>query len=375
MTDRLDAVIVGAGVVGLAVGRELARIGLEVAVVERNDRIGEEISARNSGVIHSGIYYPAGSLKARCCVRGRELLYELCKSHSVAHGRCGKIILAQEGQEQALRRLESAGRTNGVDDLQWLSGEEVRELEPAVHCSAGLLSPSTGIVDVHELMLAIQADLDDSGGSVVTRTTLTSVSLKSDGEFELNLEADGEHQILTCRYLVNSTGLSAVGLLRLIEGYPDHRKWNAYFAKGSYFSCIGARPFKRLIYPMPNEAGLGVHATLDMDGSVRFGPDVEWVDRISYDVDAQRSSSFYAAIREYWPDLEEGALKPAYAGIRPKLVPAGSKAADFLIETSEDHGMDGLVNLLGIESPGLTSALAIAEMVAAQLNHGSAGIA
>lgn len=360
--------------VGLSVGRELARHGLEVAVIERNERIGEEISARNSGVIHSGIYYPAGSLKARCCVRGRDLLYEFCGSHSVAHTRCGKIIVAQSGQEEGLRRLETAGQTNGVHDLQWLSAEQVRELEPAVTCSAGLYSPSTGIVDVHEFMSAIQSDLEESGGYVVTRTALTRARQAAGGGFELRLESEGEEQALNCGLLINSAGLSAVDLLDSIAGYPDQLKRNAYFAKGNYFSCSGAKPFRHLVYPMPNEAGLGVHATLDLDGAVRFGPDVEWIQEIGYDVDAQRCASFYAAIREYWPDLRDGALEPAYAGIRPKLVPAGSKAADFVIETSREHGIEGLVNLLGIESPGLTSSLAIAEVVAGELLPGrSAG--
>lgn len=285
----------------------------------------------------------------------------------MAHSRCGKIIVAQKGQEPALRRLESAGQTNGVDDLQWLSGGQVQRLEPAVVCSAGLLSPSTGIVDVHEFMSAIQADLEDSGGYVVTRTTLAGVRQAHGGGFELQLECDQEKQNLNCGCLVNSAGLSAVGLLDLIEGYPNRHGWKGFFAKGNYFSCSGARPFQHLIYPMPNEAGLGVHATLDLDGSVRFGPDVEWVDNVNYDVDAQRGAGFYSAIREYWPDLKDGALEPGYAGIRPKLVPAGSKAADFVIETRRQHGFDGLINLLGIESPGLTSALAIAEMVAAEL--------
>jgi L-2-hydroxyglutarate oxidase LhgO len=367
VTDRLDAVVVGAGVVGLAVGRELAVRGMEVAVVERNARIGEEISARNSGVIHSGIYYPAGSWKARLCVRGRRLLYELCESRSVAHSRCGKIIVAQPAQEEALRRLESFGRTNGVDDLRWLTGEEVRQLEPAVVCSAGLLSPSTGIVDVHELMSVLESDLESSGGYVVTRTALTGVQQAAGGGFELQLDSGGEQQDLECTRLVNSAGLSAVALLQLLEGYPHPQKWNGWLAKGNYFSCSGARPFRHLIYPMPNEAGLGVHATLDLDGSVRFGPDVEWVEKVDYEVDARRGDSFYAAIREYWPGLKDGALQPGYSGIRPKLVPAGAKAADFVIETPADHGIGGLVNLLGIESPGLTSALAIAEVVGAAL--------
>ena len=371
MSDIIETVVVGAGVVGLAVARQLARRGLEVVVIDRNSRIGEETSARNSGVIHSGIYYPAGSLKARLCVRGRRLMYEYCHDHTVAHRRCGKIIVAQAGQESALRRLEAIGKGNGVEDLRWLSAGQVRELEPDITCTAGLLSPSTGIVDVHEFMSALQADLESSGGHVVTRTTLNNARLKAGGHFELSLQSDGEDQSMLCRFLVNSAGLSAPGLLRVIEGYPQERWRRSYLAKGTYFTCSGARPFRHLIYPMPDDAGLGVHATLDLDGSVRFGPDVEWVDQIGYEVDAGRGEGFYAAIRQYWPGLKDGALNPGYAGIRPKLVPAGEKAADFVIETREQHGVDGLVNLLGIESPGLTSALAIAEMVAADLMPGS----
>jgi L-2-hydroxyglutarate oxidase LhgO len=361
-TEKVDSIVVGAGVVGLAVARALALAGDQVIVVERHARIGEETSSRNSGVIHSGIYYPKDSLKARLCVRGRELLYDYVRRRGIAHSKCGKLIVAQAAQVPALQALQARASANGVDDLELLTAERVRTLEPAVRCSAALLSPSTGIVDVHEYMNALVADVESAGGQVVTRTQFVRASVNEPG-LTVHLDCDGEPLVMRCTNLINSAGLDAVSLLKRLEGYPAARSRTAYFAKGSYFVCHGSKPFKRLVYPMPNEAGLGVHATLDLDGATRFGPDVEWVDRLDYRVDPQRGESFYAAIREYWPTLPEGALQPGYAGIRPKLVGADSKAADFVIESANDHGVAGLVNLLGIESPGLTSSLALAELV------------
>ncbi len=366
MSDSVDAVVIGAGVVGLAVGRALAMKGMEIIVLERHRLPGQETSSRNSGVIHSGIYYPQHSLKALLCVRGRELLYPYCESRELAYRRCGKLIVAQEAQIEALHGLNGKAKANGVNDLEWLSAAEVRELEPAVRCAAGLLSPSTGIIDVHELMTAFEADIEANGGSAVFDSELLEAKAVSGG-FELRVLSGGDESVLMCRRLINSAGLAAIDLLKRIGGYPAERLRPAYFAKGNYFVCQGVKPFGRLVYPMPNEAGLGVHATLDLDGTTRFGPDVEWVDVPEYSVNPARGNSFYAAIREYWPGLPDGSLQPGYSGIRPKLVGADDKAADFLIEGPEEHGVPGLVNLLGMESPGLTSSMAVGEHVCRKL--------
>jgi L-2-hydroxyglutarate oxidase LhgO len=362
MIDEIDTIVVGAGVVGLAVARALALEGREAIVVDQHSRIGEETSSRNSGVIHSGIYYPKDSLKARLCVRGRDLLYDYCRRRQVAHSRCGKLIVAQAMQVPALRNLHDRGVANGVYDLQWLSADEVRSIESEVHCAAGLYSPSTGIVDAAEYMNALHADVEGAGSRVVTRTRFLRATCRDSG-FELELDSAGERQLIACRWLVNSAGLGAIDLLRRIDGYPAEMLRTAYYAKGNYFVCHGARPFKHLVYPMPNDAGLGVHATLDLDGTIRFGPDVEWVERVDYRVDPRRGENFYEAIREYWPGLRDDALQPGYAGIRPKLVGACAKASDFVVEGQPEHGVPGLINLLGIESPGLTASLALAEHV------------
>lgn len=361
--DAVDVVVVGAGVVGLAVARALAGHGLDTLVLERHARIGEETTSRNSGVIHSGIYYPTGSLKARLCTRGRRMLYEFCLARGIAHRRCGKIIVANESQTADLEALLGRGRDNGVEDLELLDEAEVTHLEPNVRCALGLLSPSTGIIDVHELMQGLLADLESRGGLLVLHSNVEAIASVPGGLVVVASSAHTRSE-LQCRWLINCAGLSAVDLLRQIDGYPSDRLRKAYFAKGNYFACQGIRPFKRLVYPMPNQAGLGVHATLDLDGTTRFGPDVEWVDRPVYGVDAERASAFYDAIREYWPGIPSGCLQPAYAGVRPKLVGEGRHASDFEIEHAADHGVPGLVNLLGIESPGLTSCLAIGELVA-----------
>ncbi len=358
--------VVGAGVVGLAVARALALAGREVIVVERHRLPGQETTSRNSGVIHSGIYYPKDSLKAKLCVRGRELLYDFCQARDIAHSRCGKVIVAQEAQVPGLKALEQKGLANGVTDLAWLSAAQVRELEPEVRCAAGLWSPSTGVIDVHEYVTTLIADLEAHGGTVVYGAELRDVAV-TPGGFEVTVASNGSADAFDCRNLVNSAGLAAVDLLRRIRGYPERRLRRAYFAKGNYFACHGVRPFRHLVYPMPGDAGLGVHATLDLDGSTRFGPDVQWIDEPDYDVDATRAASFYAAIREYWPGMPDGCLQPGYAGVRPKLVGEGAAAADFVVEGAESHGVAGLVNLLGIESPGLTSSLALAEEVASRL--------
>lgn len=344
---------------------------METLVLERHSRPGEETTSRNSGVIHSGIYYPTGSLKARLCVRGRDMLYRYCEERGIGHQRCGKIIVAGESQVSGLRALHERAIANGVTDLTMLDAEQVKQLEPQVRCAAALLSPSTGIIDVHELLLALLGDLEASGSALVLRSVLQLA--RSDGEgiiVEVSGE-DGSSSELRCRWLVNCAGLSALDMLKKIDGYPSSRLRRPYYAKGNYFACHGVRPFRRLVYPMPNEAGLGVHATLDLDGTTRFGPDVEWVDAPDYHVDPHRAESFYGAIREYWPDIPSGSLQPAYAGVRPKLVGPGAGAGDFEIEGPAAHGVAGLINLLGIESPGLTSSLALAERVADLASEGA----
>ena len=364
--DSTEVVVIGAGVVGLTVARALAQQGLETVVIEQHPRPGEETTSRNSGVIHSGIYYPTGSLKARLCVRGRQLLYELCEQRGVAHQRCGKIIVADAPQTPKLQALQQQAIANGVTDLTMLSAEQVRALEPEVQCAAGLLCPSTGIVDVHELLLTLIADLEARGGAMVVQSKFLAAEAAGEG-IVVTVESEGTSAELSCRWLVNCAGLWALPLLRQFKGYPANRLRQPFFAKGNYFACHGVRPFRRLVYPMPNNAGLGIHATLDLDGTTRFGPDVEWVERPDYRVDPARAESFYAAIREYWPTIPQGSLQPAYAGVRPKLVGPGAAPADFEIEGPQQHGVAGLVSLLGIESPGLTSSLAIGELVAGQI--------
>jgi L-2-hydroxyglutarate oxidase LhgO len=364
MSDSVDTVVIGAGAIGLAVARAVAMTGRDVIVVERHRRIGEETSSRNSGVIHSGIYYPAGSLKAKLCVRGRELLTRYCEERAVAHSRIGKLVVAQADQLDALRLLRDKGLANGVHDLQLLSDIEVRGLEPALRSAAGLLSPATGIVDVHEYMTALWGDLEAAGGVVAFQAELMHAA-PCDGGLVATIRSGEEESSMQCRQLINAAGLHAARLADRIEGYPQHLRRTAFFAKGNYFALRGKSPFRRLVYPMPGIAGLGIHATLDLGGALRFGPDVEWVEELDFAVDARRAGIFYEAIRQYWPELPDDSLQPAYAGIRPKLVGANATtAADFVIEDASVHSVPGLVNLLGFESPGLTASLAVGELVA-----------
>ena len=361
--ESVQTVVVGAGVVGLAVARELARSGREVVILERENAFGTVTSARNSEVIHAGIYYEPGSLKARLCVEGRQRLVEFCRSHGVGHRICGKLIVAAGDAERAgLERIERRARAAGVDTLRWLDGAAARSLEPALRCRHALLSPVTGIVDSHGLMLALLGDAEDHGAMLALLSELTRAAVRSDG-FELEVSSDAGPTRLRCHELVNAAGLGAQRVADRIEGLAPGSVPPLHLAKGNYFSLAGRCPFSRLVYPIPNEAGLGVHLTLDLAGQGRFGPDVEWVSEIGYDVDPRRGDSFYAEIRTYWPDLPDGALQPAYAGMRPKLVGPEAPAADFRIDGADVHGAAGLVNLFGIESPGLTGCLAIAERV------------
>lgn len=363
--ERVDCVVVGAGVVGLAIARAMALGGREVLVLEAEGAIGTGTSSRNSEVIHAGLYYPRGSLKARLCVQGRDLLYAYCASHSVAHRRCGKLLVATtEDQLPQLNSVIAAGLGNGVADLRLLSQAQAQAMEPELACVGAVLSPSTGIIDSHAYMLALQGDLEHAGGLVVLRARVESVHHEVDG-FRIATR-DGAQ--LLAGMLVNSAGLSAPALARCIEGLPQACVPQAYFAKGNYFSLAARCPFSRLIYPVPEKAGLGVHLTLDMGGQAKFGPDVQWVpDPDDLRVDPARGAAFYAQIRKYWPGLADGALLPAYAGIRPKLQAPGEEARDFMVQGPADHGLPGLVNLFGVESPGLTSSLAIADHVAAML--------
>ena len=369
--ETVDAVVVGAGVVGLAVARALALEGLETLVLERCDAIGTGISSRNSEVIHAGIYYASGSLKARLCVLGREQLYAYCESHGVEHRRSGKLLVATaEVQHDKLRQIEAQAQRNGVVDLQWLSAAQVRALEPELYATAALLSPSTGIVDSHGLMLALQGDLERAGGSLAVRALVEAIECGSDRHV---LRVGGELPMaLAARIVVNATGLWAPGLAARTRGLADRFVPTAHYAKGSYYALASRPPFSHLIYPVPEEAGLGVHLTLDLAGRARFGPDVEWItpacpEEIDYRVDPARAAVFEAEIRRYWPDLPSGALQADYSGVRPKLQSAGHAAHDFVLQGPAQHGVAGLMNLFGIESPGLTASLAIADEVLTRL--------
>ncbi len=364
MDESLDVVVIGAGVIGLAVAREFARAGREVVVLEHNARIGEETSSRSSEVIHAGIYYPTDSLKARFCVRGKNLLYHYCDDHGIPHRRCGKLVLALSAeQEFRLSALLDQARTNGVDDLQPLSKEDVAAVEPAVRCTAGLLSPSTGILESHSFMLALHGDLEAAGGHVAVLSEFVGGSIDDDG-IRLSVRSDGEDLRIHAQAVVNAAGLRATQVAGLFAGLDSRHVPRTRYAKGTYFVLQQKSPFKHLVYPLPEGAGLGVHVTLDLAGQTRFGPDVEWISEIDYRPDPGRAEVFYEAIRAYWPAIPAGSLAPGYVGIRPKLVGPGEPAGDFVIQGPEQHDAAGLVNLFGIESPGLTASLAIGEEVA-----------
>jgi L-2-hydroxyglutarate oxidase LhgO len=365
VTETADCVVIGAGVVGLAVARALALTGREVIVLEAAEAIGTETSSRNSEVIHAGIYYVPGSLKGQLCVAGKQLLYRFCEEHGVTYNNCTKLIVAtSETQHATLAAIRANALGNGVDDLKVLTGKEARALEPNLRCVAALLSPSTGIVDSHGLMLAFVGDMEERGGMIAFHSPVKGGRVRDDG---IELEVGGADPMrLYCRTVVNSAGLHAQAVARSIAGIPSQSIPPTYYAKGNYFALAARPPFSRLIYPVPEPGGLGVHITVDLAGQARFGPDVEWIDRIEYSVDPRRADKFYAEVRRYWPDLPDGSLQPAYSGIRPKLGPPGLNS-DFVIQGAADHGVPSLVNLYGIESPGLTASLAIAERVAEML--------
>jgi len=368
--DRIDAVVIGAGVVGLAVARELTAQGREVVVLEAANTIGTGASSRNSEVIHAGLYYPTGSLKARLCVQGRHLLYDYCAERGIAHRRCGKLVVAtSEAQVQGLRALQAQARANGVHDVEWLDADEARAMEPQLHCVAALYSPSTGIVDSHGLMLALRGDAERDG-AMLAFTSPVQRGRVTDAGIELDVGGATPITVLA-QTVVNCAGLDAPRVAASLEGLAAHHVPTPRFSKGSYFALTGKAPFSRLIYPMHEGAWLGVHLTLDLGGQARFGPDAEWLpeglhsEQIDYTVDARRGEVFYDAVRRYWPALPDSALQPAYAGVRPKIHGPGEPPPDFVIQGPAVHGVPGLVNLFGIESPGLTSSLAIAALVAA----------
>jgi L-2-hydroxyglutarate oxidase LhgO len=365
--NRVDAVVVGAGIVGLAVARALAMSGREVVILEAEDAIGTHTSSRNSEVIHAGIYYPRGSLKAVSCVRGKALLYEYVESHGVPCRRCGKLIVATDASQVAeLEAIRKRAHDNGVTDVEFIPVETARQWEPELRCVAALHSPSTGIIDSHALMLAYLGDAEAHGAMLALKSRLLGADVISGG-FVLHV---GE-ETFESGILVNSAGLRAPSVAKGIEGYDRGLAPGEFYAKGNYYSLARKNPFSRLIYPVPEPGGLGVHVTLDLGGQARFGPDVEWIERIGqandYAVDPRRAERFYAAIRRYWPGLPDGALLPGYSGIRPKTAGPGEPAPDFRIQGPGEHGIPGLVHLFGIESPGLTASLALADAVLGQI--------
>jgi len=366
--DSVECIVVGAGIVGLAVARALALTGREVVVLEAEEAIGTHTSSRNSEVIHAGIYYPKGSLKARACVEGRRRLYAYCDEHGVPYRRCGKLIVAtSDAQLAELKEIERKARANGVSDIVEIPAAEAMRMEPALRCVGALHSPSTGIIDSHALMLAYLGDAEAAGAMLALKSPLDRVAFTSEGFFLQSEETE-----LLSKTLVNSAGLRAPWLAARIEGYPREKAPREFYAKGNYYSLRGRPPFSRLIYPVPEPGGLGVHVTLDLAGQARFGPDVEWLEgigpSIDYSVDPRRAERFYASIRRYWPGIADGSLAPAYSGIRPKISGPTEPAADFVIQGPAEHGVAGLVNLFGIESPGLTASLALADHVVTALN-------
>jgi L-2-hydroxyglutarate oxidase LhgO len=364
MAERIECAVIGAGVVGLAIARRLAMSGREVVVLEAEEAFGTHTSSRNSEVIHAGIYYPTASLKARLCVAGRKALYRYCAEHDVHHRRIGKVIVACDESELAgLKKYKEQAEVNGVDDLRQLTGGELEQMEPNVRCVAGFLSPSTGIIDSHGLMLAYLGDAESRGAALALKSPVVSGRAAGGG---ITLEVGGaEPMTLECGMVVNSAGLNAQAVARSIAGIPPETIPPTHYAIGHYYTLSGAAPFRRLVYPVARQDWLGVHVTIDLGGQVKFGPDFSWIDRVDYRFDESREAAFYQAIRRYYPGLRDGTLQAGYTGIRPKIHGPGQPAPDFLIQGEGAHGIPGLVNLYGIESPGLTSSLAIADHVAA----------
>ncbi len=369
MTDQVDTIIIGAGVIGLAVARRLALAGHETVVLESENAIGTGISSRNSEVIHAGIHYVEGSLRARLCVAGKTALYDYLTSHGVPFRGCGKLVVATAKDEvPSLDAIEVKAKANGVHDLTRLDPDQVSDIEPVLKCAGALLSPSTGIFDSHAYMLALQGEAEDHGAAIAFSSPFEGGVIAGDG---ITVRVGGaEPTEIRCRHFINAAGLSAQSVATGIEGFPAEHIPPLYYAKGNYFTLTGKNPFEHLIYPVPGPVGLGVHSSVDMGGQCKFGPDVEWTDAPNYDVDPARAEKFYKAIRRYWPGLPDGALHPGYVGVRPKLAPEGQPAADFTALGPETHAIAGMVHLFGIDSPGLTASLAIADHVAGLLEVG-----
>ena len=361
-SEIADTIVIGAGVIGLAIARQLALAGREVLLLEVNGSIGMETSSRNSGVIHAGIYYPPDSLKARCCVLGNQLLYDYCEKKHVSHARCGKLIIASSAdQQERLKALQHNAINSGVDDLIWLDQAQVHKLEPHIRAVAGLLSPSTGVVDVHELMLALLADLEAAGGSLITHCRVLGGRTSSRG---LNLKVDnGGEYTFNASTVINAAGHGAADIASKFSGFPADKIPVVYPVRGHYYEHSGKLPFSRLIYPLPGNTGLGIHATIDLAGQGRFGPDAEYCDTVDLSFDESRKPAFIEAIRSWYPGLDESRLYPGFVGVRPKLQGPGEAARDFVISGSADHGINGLINLFGIDSPGLTACLALARIL------------
>ena len=373
--DRVDCVVIGAGVIGLAVAREMALQGRETILLERESAFGTISSARNSEVIHAGIYYPKDSLKAKLCVQGNRMLYEYCRTHHVATQQYGKLIVASdESQLDDLQAILYKAQQNQVPDIKMIAAEQAKAMEPELDCAAAVLSASTGIVDSHGLMLSLLGGFEDAGGMIAYQSPLISakpIGANAQDGFELQIGGADGMKIQT-KLLINCAGMSAPAIAKKIEGLTQERIPKAYFAKGNYFSLSGKSPFKHLIYPIPEPGGLGVHLTLDMGGQAKFGPDVEWLEideenQIEYSVNPKRSEGFYEAVRKYWPGLKDNSLQPDYSGVRAKIAPPNAPAGDFCFDTPKEHGLEGLFNLYGFESPGLTSSLAIAQYLEGQI--------
>ncbi len=374
MSADMETVVIGAGVVGLAIAHHLAKRGHDVWVLERNDRIGAETSSRNSEVIHAGLYYPTQSLRAKFCVAGKHALYKFTDENGVPHKKCGKLVVATSDADcEAIENLKNNAKQNGVDDLISLKAAEARELEPELSCKAALLSPSTGVIDSHALMVALEGHINAAGGQVVLNTAINNIAPTQSHGFQLTTSNDDK---ITCKNLIISAGLGAQELMNALLTSDQNQQHNyrpptRHLAKGHYFTLAGRTPFSRLIYPMPSGAWLGVHLTLDVAGRAKFGPDLTWTDTLSYefdDPDGERQKAFVESIRRFWPALPDNALSPDYTGIRPKIYGKGEPVADFAIHSATDHGIPNLIALFGIESPGLTSCLAIGEHVAQLVN-------
>lgn len=375
MAPDFEIIVVGGGVIGLAIAYQLGRSGHDVLVLERNARVGSETSSRNSEVIHAGLYYPTGSLKASLCVKGKQMLYQFASDNGVPHRRVGKLLVATSSSEiPKLVLIGEQAAKNGVSDLIPLTAAEARALEPAIECQAALLSPSTGIIDSHAFMSSLEGHISSNRGQVILNATVEAARVLDDGCFRLQIGGQKEAATVTCQKLIIAAGLHGTRLVEALHGkarrIASYKVPQVHFAKGHYFALSGRSPFSHLIYPMPEGAGLGIHLTLDMAGSAKFGPDVEWQNDLNYDFedqDGRRSEHFYREIRRYWPGLPDNSLYAGFTGIRPKLAREGEPAADFAIHDSNVHGISGLVTLHGIESPGLTACLAIAETVAERL--------